>query len=130
MSPQNKYLPCKTHIMCGNCPYWNRCQYIHDNRVFRATTRNQLCRKKNIDEYLSNDSWFWPKMNSSEYYNVEYYNIPQLHNNITYEELSLYSLWNYFIFFLLNHQSNSFDIYNMFTQRKRLNTFIILSNCN
>lgn len=124
-----KCLPCKTHIMCGTCPYANRCQYIHDQRVFMTLSKS-TSRRKNIENNLSDDAWFWPKINNDNLEYIEYYNIQQPHyyNDISIAELSLYSIWNHFISFLSNNYSDSRLIINPFTRRRRLRIFIQLSN--
>lgn len=123
-----KCLPCKTQIMCGTCPYFYRCQYIHDPRL---TIQNLqiINRKKNNGEYNEiHDAWYWPKMNnSSHYYNIQ---SPNIYQDIFMEDISLYSIWNHFIFFLGGYQTNNYISYNMHTGRKRLPVFIYLSTCN
>lgn len=124
-----KCLPCKTHVMCGTCPYRIRCQYIHDQRII-ITSSKSLSKKKNIEESVLNDAWFWPKINNNNLDYIEYYNIQQPHNNydISMTDLSLYSMWNHFVSFLSNHHSDSREIINPYTRRRRLNIFVQLSN--
>jgi hypothetical protein len=55
-----RVLPCKTHISVGNCPYRDRCVYLHDPRVASKEAKTST-RRKNKDD-TGSDAFFWPTM--------------------------------------------------------------------
>ena len=108
----NKCLPCKTYIMCGNCPYYGRCKYIHDPRIKSVSVqREKPHMKNNIDD--DEDIWFWPYTNDYPYYNI--------YNSNT----AIYSLW-YNLIDVCNNDNEKQKI-NKYTNRPRLPIFTKLS---
>ena len=113
-----KYLPCKTFVMCGSCPYYERCRYIHDIRIENNNYKTLKLKNEKKNLYRNIYSWFWPYDYSSLYNNYKYYNINNIDN---FEEFTLYSIWYNFIDYL-NHNHNHNN------NRKRLPIFIHLES--
>lgn len=70
-------LPCYNFVMCGTCPYFKRCKYVHDLRIKISNNK-----KYKYSGYLKNkikndkhDVWHWPPdtSNNSQYYNIKPY---------------------------------------------------------
>jgi len=107
----HKCLPCKTYIMCGHCPYYNRCRYIHDPRIKYSSIHGyRLNNKKYIDE--DEDLWFWPYSYTYPYYNIDNKNT------------AIYSLWNNLIDVCENQPTYRYEKINKYTNRARLPIFI------
>jgi len=84
-------LPCHTFVMCGTCPYLERCKYIHDPRIKYNKTHIFIKKRNNPTNY--SDIWFWPYDTSNDISGIKYYNIPKTSKE--YDDI--YTIWNNFI---------------------------------
>ena len=125
MQNNKKSLPCKTHIMCGFCPFYERCHYIHDIRVESNNNDIFHLRKKNEEETVF-DIWKWPEMEKNG--NPNYYIMSKPNDNCIMINDSLYSIWNHFVINMMNYHTNPYDTYNLFINKIRLPIFIKLSS--
>ena len=58
---------CFSFVSTGQCPYGNKCTYIHDKRLeSRYKEKNMRCRNKNRSLYI--DTFFWPNSLNSDIY--------------------------------------------------------------
>ena len=66
LSPK-KHLPCINNIATGFCPYYERCDFIHDDRCINKKNYNNEY-KKHITNSLKldkeNDLFFYPQINN------------------------------------------------------------------
>ncbi len=143
-------LLCKSFVMCGDCAYQNRCQYIHDPRITNNIYKSKTRRKNSEDE--TSDMWFWPKMPNimlnkkidGNPITYQHYNVPKplyndTDNHSYFEHVSMYSIWNHFINFIVIKNNNNDQYYdnhyfhniniNQFTNKSRLPIFIALASC-
>ena len=129
-----KCLPCKTYIMCGTCPYSDKCKYIHDFRIKNIDdkTIRYYNKKKNINNHNYNhnlviDALFWPYDTSN---NGKYYDISKSLIDNNKEYIRIYSIWNNFIDVCKNknyYSEKIDDKVNKYTNKPRLPVFIKLS---
>ena len=54
-----RMMPCKTFIMCGACPYHERCVFLHDPRIPATTAKARPIRSQKPEQTVK-DSFFWP----------------------------------------------------------------------
>lgn len=59
-----RVLPCKTYISVGNCPYRDRCVYLHDPRIGSKSSTKTSTRRKNKEDAVT-DAFFWPTATKS-----------------------------------------------------------------
>ena len=149
-----RQLPCCSFICMGTCLYKDRCQFLHDPRL--ATNHNCVNKNKcknlyGIKDKNECDVFFLEPMNKevvSRKLNEK--GEPTVYQNYStigpsyfmsklskYEATNIdasYSLWNHFIFFMENKDDyeqlviDKLNIYNKYTQRRRLLVFYELSN--
>ena len=127
-----KCLPCKTYIMCGMCPYSNKCKYIHDFRIKNINDKTiRYCNKqKNINNNNHNfvpDALFWPYDMSN---NGKCYDISKSLLDSNSEYIRIYSIWNNFIDVCNNknyYLEKTNDKVNKYTNKPRLPVFIEIS---
>jgi hypothetical protein len=129
-------LPCKTFVSCGQCGYHERCHFLHDYRIMNKNSKITTKKKDLLND--TDNIFFWPKMNNENNENNEnnnkylcnYNSILNSNNNVSYDNLVIYSIWNHFIL-SINNQYKMDDIdnsvINRYTNRKRLDIFVYLS---
>jgi hypothetical protein len=126
LSPK-KHLPCINNVATGFCPYYERCDFIHDERCINKKNYNNEYKKHitnslKLDKDKENDLFFYPQLNN---YKKNYELNLNESSKIYYREVSM---WNHFILYLRNNNSNMFlksnkNIYG----KNRLDIFIQLS---
>ena len=98
---QLRQLPCKTFISCGDCPYRDKCSFIHD---ISLASKGYIS-KNNLYNDISNknDSFFWKPMpfeQLQKQYSANKGDIFQpyipskLHSESKYVEYAVKSLWS------------------------------------
>jgi len=128
---QLNQLPCITFISCGDCPFRERCCFLHDPRIKSFKYKSSI-RKKNLMSNYTDNIFYWPKIdkqnrNSSKYlYDIKL-------NDPKYDYMVIYSIWCNFVDNINSYQKkNNLDTYyeenNRYTHRNRLPIFIELSN--
>ena len=77
-----KVLPCKKWITTGQCPYGDRCDYLHPESIkkeifFDTEKKNSFSKIKKCDLYYDQeDKFFWPPLTNKENYkNENYYTV-------------------------------------------------------
>jgi hypothetical protein len=140
-------LPCKTWIITGNCPYNNKCIYLHSDSIKSNLPIKLHSKHKNRENNIT-DTLFWPKMNNISNSINTMYNVPYPENE-NMHDIALYSMWNHYVDFckFTNMEqkmkdfskknkystfrpllfSNPYDKKNKHTSRNRLNIFCELS---
>jgi hypothetical protein len=109
--------------MCGVCPYYNRCMYIHDPRIKNKNYNIMRYSKKKYRKpryYIYNDIWLWPFDISNSINGIKYYNISKALANYYFEYAILYSIWYNFI----DICNNKYNYINKYTNKSRLPVFI------
>lgn len=122
-------LPCKTFISIGDCPFRNRCMYIHDMRI-QNPNAHKTSRAKSKKAETEGDLFYWPSMESDS--NI--YSVPN-------DDASMYSIWNYFVDFCQNckyqqihnhpyqkQKNQTNEDMNRYTHHKRLPVFLELAS--
>lgn len=54
-------MPCQTFVACGNCPYNERCVFLHDSRV-RHSKRDGIAARATPQNNSVKDTFYWPDM--------------------------------------------------------------------
>lgn len=129
MNANNNYKTtlCFKFISTGSCSYHERCEYLHDNRCSTIYINNIRKIFKNNNNNNYNDiSFFWPKITSGN--NEEYNPFFEYGNKCIAEQ----SIWYNYLLNLNLLNNNKYDyhnknISNIYTNKKRLNCFITLS---
>lgn len=103
MTLRKKVLPCKKWITTGQCPYNNRCDYLHPESIKKQIfndTENELLLSKKFKKfdltYDHEDKFFWPPFTRKE--NLENENCYQVCNELKFKDVK--SLWIHFEKFL------------------------------
>jgi len=143
-----RQLPCRTFISVGTCPYRERCVYLHDPRILCRDSKTKTRKRNKEDDTV--DSLFWPIMtqenshfrldNHGKPRVIQQYHVPPPQSNdYKAHDEAVYSLWNNFVEFCQWNSNHNYDndntgylssnvIANKYTNKKRLNTFLLLSN--
>ena len=103
MTLKKKVLPCKKWITTGQCPYGDRCDYLHPESIKKQIfydTENELRLSKKIKKcdltYDHEDKFFWPPLTHKE--NCKNENCYQVCNELKFKDVK--SLWIHFEKFL------------------------------
>lgn len=103
MTLKKKVLPCKKWITTGQCPYEDRCDYLHPESIKKQIfndTENEKILKKKVKKcdltYDHEDKFFWPPLTGKE--NLENKNCYQVCNELKFKDVK--SLWIHFEKFL------------------------------
>ena len=120
-------MTCLTHIHSGICPYGRRCVFLHDPRV--SSTRPGLrafpASKGTPKSANVKDTFYWPDQRKEDISaNLEpgtnlpacnqEYNIPEAFqmSSCSLHDRGLYSMWNFFIDFMLDINDNDSSFYS------------------
>ena len=80
-------LPCKTFVSIGDCPFRNRCMYIHDMRI-QCPQPLKTSRAKTRKNDPDTDLFYWPSMEGDS----TSYVVPS-------DDPSMFSIWSHFVDF-------------------------------
>ncbi len=132
MSKYSLYqLPCRTMISCGICPYRDRCNFVHDNRIRSKNCAKTSTRKKDKNDDELNTVFYWPKMTKETSSNICLYDCHPEIESSNYDYMSVYSMWNHFLYVTQNgFAKNGAEhcVINPYTKRPRLDVFVKLGN--
>jgi len=110
--------------MCGVCPYYNRCTYIHDPRIkninYNIIRYSKKKSKKKYKKQYYDDIWLWPYDISNSINYIKYYNISKALAYNYFDYAILYSIWYNFI----DICNNKYNYINKYTNKSRLPVFI------
>ena len=107
----NKHkLPCINYLVCGSCPYNNKCTFIHDERL--KINCSKVKSKERIILNDEDDAFYWPNCTN---------NCRNKNNN-----KMVLSMWSHLILTVSGKQSNPYCETNIYTNKKRLPFFINL----
>lgn len=144
-------MPCQTFVACGNCPYNERCVFLHDNRV-KHSKRDEIAARATPQNNSIKDTFYWPDMPASQLEatwlpsNDQCYSFPLVSSVVRSRDNSVpgqkpnmhdkgvFSLWNHFVYLFdtnakdENEYSNTET--NIFTRSKRLDVFIQLAQAH
>ena len=134
----SKSLPCKTYIACGDCPYRDRCTFLHDSSLCCKISSSKPRKSDKIED--KNDSFYWRPMTSNQLqksnnvYDLNnqqniigfkkvdccsnYY--PSQSNSMNYQELATSSMWSNLTHFCKENE-DSRDASKRRTNRSKCN---------
>ena len=143
MTLKKKVLPCKKWITTGQCPYEDKCDYLHPESIKKQIfydTENEKCLKKKGKKcdltYDPEDKFFWPPLTGKE--NLKNENCYQVCNDLKFKDVK--SLWIHFETFLSRVKiskilKDNYKIEEEYTKRtdnilgrRRLDVFVRLGN--
>jgi hypothetical protein len=132
----------QTFIMCGWCPYFEKCVFLHDQRA-KSYHSVVLCRGNPAAQQTAvKDTFYWPDMNLLKVLEKrdqsylpstnQEYNFTMVSGNRhvakpSMHDQAVYSIWNHFIQHLnAPGDSDAHALTNSFTGRDRLAVFVEL----
>ena len=143
MTLKKKVLPCKKWITTGQCPYGDRCDYLHPESVKKQIiydTENEKCLKKKVKKcdltYDHEDKFFWPPLTGKENFKNE--NCYHFSSSLLFKDVK--SLWIHFEKFVSRVKiskilKDNYKIEEEYTKRtdnilgrRRLDVFVRLGN--
>lgn len=130
-----RVLPCKTFISVGNCPYRDRCVYVHDPRVGSKAANKTSTRRKNKEDNGA-DAFFWPTMPISKGgpqqrkpNAIQNYAVESAFPGSAVSHLAVHSMWEHFVDVCRGAPAlNATQSRSVHSGRKRLCVFLKLAS--
>ena len=140
--------PSQTFIMCGCCPYFEKCVFLHDQRVrVQSSHRSVVLCRATPQSNTVKDAFYWPDMsllkvmekrdrhqlptaNQEYHFNLVSGNRPSA--KVTMHDIAVYSMWEHFVHYMekgLDEMTSltSDDAMNTFTGLPRLPVLVEIS---
>ena len=132
--------------MCGCCPYFEKCVFLHDHRVrVQSSHRSFVLCRATPQCHAVKDAFYWPDMSllkvmekrdryhlptANQEYNFNLVSANRASTKATMHDIAVFSMWKHFVLYLETSDDETAEdnvTTNRFTGLPRLSVLIELS---